>query len=240
MSILPLTLLYQKDCTDLAERTHAVGALLVVSAYPISLGLLKTPGAMGADIVVGEGQSLGMGLSFGGPYLGYMATRRKYLRKMPGRVSGRAADAQGRRGFVMTLQAREQHIRREKATSNICTNQGLCALTALAYLSLLGKQGLREVAQACADKANYAQQCLLELPGVRLRYPERWCFNEFVLELPTSAELVIRRLLDHGLAAGFPLSRYYDDMERSLLVAFTEKRSKREIDFFVHALEVSL
>ena len=228
------------DYTDLAAQAHAAGALLIVSCYPISLGLLKTPGAMGADIVVGEGQSLGMGLSFGGPYLGFMATRNEYLRKMPGRLAGRAADGQGRGGFVMTLQAREQHIRREKATSNICTNQGLCALTALAYLSLLGKEGLREVAQACADKASYAQQRLLELPGVKLKYPVKWYFNEFVLELPTSAELVIRRLLDHKLAAGFPLSRYYAGMERSLLVAFTEKRTKQEIDFLVHALEVSL
>jgi glycine dehydrogenase subunit 1 len=228
------------DYTDLAEAVHAAGALLVCSCYPIALGLLKTPGEMGADIVVGEGQSLGMGISFGGPYLGFMATRQKHMRKMPGRLSGRTVDGRGREGFVMTLQAREQHIRREKAMSNICTNQNLCALTALAYLSLLGKQGLREVAEVCADKAWYAQQRLQQVKGVRLRYPGHWYFNEFVLELPDRADRVIRKLLNRGVAAGFPLMQYYNGMERSLLVAITEKRSKEEIDFFAHVLEVVL
>ncbi len=228
------------DFTDIAEMAHRQGALLIASCYPISLGLLKTPGAMGADIVTGEGQGLGMGLSFGGPYLGFMATRRKYLRKMPGRLVGRTVDGRGREGFVLTLQTREQHIRREKATSNICTNQGLCALTALVYLSLLGKEGLRDVARICTDKAYYTLERLLEIPGVHLRYPGNWYFNEFVLELPERADVVIRRLLEKGISAGFPLSRYYADMEKSLLVAVTEKRTKEEIDFFAHALEVSL
>ena len=195
------------DATDIGEMAHAVGALLVVSVYPISLGLLKTPGAMGADIVTGEGQSLGMPVSFGGPYLGFMASRSKLVRKMPGRIAGRARDAESREGFLLTLQAREQHIRREKATSNICTNEALCALTALVYLSLLGKQGLRGLAQTCADKAYYAHQRLLELPGVTLRFPGRWYFNEFVLELPLPADKVIRKLLLRGIAAGFPLVR---------------------------------
>jgi len=195
---------------------------------------------MGADIVVGEGQSLGMGISFGGPYLGFMTTREKHMRKMPGRVAGRTVDARGREGFVMTLQAREQHIRREKATSNICTNQNLCALRALVYMSLLGKRGLREIAQACADRAYYAQERLLQVPGVRLQYPGHWYFNEFVLELPARADQVIRRLLQRGVAAGFPLLAYYPDMEKSLLVAITEKRTKAQIDFFAHVLEVSL
>lgn len=228
------------DFTDVAEMTAQHGALSIVSCYPISLGILKTPGEMGVDIVTGEGQSLGLGLSFGGPYLGFMATRKEYMRKMPGRISGRTVDEQGRDGFVMTLQAREQHIRREKATSNICTNQNLCALTALTYLSLLGKQGLREVAQSCADKTGYAKQRLLQVPGVRLKYPDRWHFNEFVLELPARADQVIRRLLQRGVAAGFPLAAYYPDMEMSLLVALTEKRSKADIDFFAHVLEISL
>ncbi len=228
------------DLTDVAALAHDRGALLIVSCYPISLGLLKTPGAMGADIVTGEGQSLGMRVSFGGPYLGFMTTRNSYLRKMPGRIVGRTVDAQGRDGFVLTLQTREQHIRREKATSNICTNEGLCALTALAYLSLLGKEGLRNVAQTCADKAWYAQNRLLEIPGVTLRYPNNWYFNEFVLELPERAEIIIRRLLERGISSGFPLSRYYDDTDRSLLVAVTEKRTKEDIDFFAHALEVCL
>ncbi len=229
-----------EDFTDIAEAAHAGGALLVASCYPISLGLLKTPGAMGADIVTGEGQCLGVGLSFGGPYLGFMATRKKLMRKMPGRIAGRTVDAQGRDGFVLTLQAREQHIRREKATSNICTNEGLCALTAIVYLSLLGKEGLRDVAHACANKAYYAQKRLQQVPGVRLKYPNSWYFNEFVLELPDRADVVIRNLVSRGITAGFPLSRYYEDMDRSLLVAVTEKRTKEEIDFFAHALEVSL
>jgi glycine cleavage system pyridoxal-binding protein P len=228
------------DATDLGELAHGKGALLVSACYPISLGLLKTPGAMGADIVTAEGQSLGLGLSFGGPYLGVMATRMKHVRKMPGRLAGRTVDSQGRDGFVLTLQAREQHIRREKATSNICTNQNLCALTALAYLSLLGKEGLRRTAQLCADKAYYAQKRLLAIDGVSLRFPHVWYFNEFVLELPGRADRVIRRLIEKDLAAGFPLDRYYEDMENSLLVAVTEKRTKEEIDYFVHALEVCL
>ncbi len=229
-----------EDLTDIAEIIHSKGALLITSCYPTSLGVLKTPGAMGADIVTGEGQPLGMSVSFGGPYLGFMATRKKYARKMPGRIAGRTVDKQNREGFVLTLQAREQHIRREKATSNICTNEGLCALTSLVYLSLLGKQGLQKVAQTCADRAWYAQNRLLEISGVTLRYPNNWYFNEFVLELPERADVVIRRLLERGISAGFPLSRYYDDMDRSLLVAVTEKRTKQDIDFFAHALEVCL
>ena len=228
------------DLADVADMAHARGALLVVSVYPISLGILKTPGQMGADIVTGEGQSLGMAVSFGGPYLGFMASRRKLVRKMPGRIAGRTVDAQGREGFVLTLQAREQHIRREKATSNICTNEALCALTALVYLSLLGKHGLAEVAQTCADKASYAQERLAAIPGVTLTFPRRWFFNEFVLTLPLPADKVIRKLLQRGIAAGFPLVRYWPEMDRNLLIAVTEKRTKDEIDLLVHLLETIL
>jgi len=228
------------DVTDLGEMAHAHGALLVCSTYPIALGILKTPGAMGADIVTGEGQSLGLPISFGGPYLGFMATRKKHVRKMPGRIAGRAHDAQGREGFVLTLQAREQHIRREKATSNICTNQGLCALTAVTYLTMLGKQGLPELAQTCAEKAYYAQQRLLEVPGVRLKFPGAWYFNEFVLELPLPVDRVIRKLFQRNIAAGFPLVRYWPEMDRCLMVAVTEKRTKREIDLLAHLLETIL
>ncbi len=228
------------DMTDLADMIHRRGGLLIVSCYPISLGLLKTPGQMDADIVVGEGQSLGMDVSFGGPYLGFMATRMKYVRKMPGRIAGRTVDAQGREGFVLTLQAREQHIRREKATSNICTNEGLCALTSLVYMSLLGKRGLQELGEVCVRKADCARSLLVKVPGVTMRFPRRWYFNEFVLNLPIAADKVIRGLFNRGLAAGFPLGRYYPEMNNCLLVAVTEQRTKEEIDFLAHALEVVL
>ncbi len=217
------------DLTDLVAAAHAAGALTVFSVYPVSLGILKTPGAMGADIVTGEGQSLGLPLSFGGPYLGFMATRKSLARRMPGRVVGSTQDAQGRRGFVLTLQAREQHIRREKATSNICTNEALCALRAHIYLSLLGKQGLVELAQLCAARAAYAKDQLTAIPGVQLKYGAAF-FNELALELPRDASDVVSALIDKGVVPGFPVGRYYKNMPNVLLAAFTEKRTKEEID----------
>ena len=224
------------DLTDVIEAIHAVGALAIVSVYPISLGLLKTPGAMGADIVVGEGQSLGLALNFGGPYVGFMATRKALVRKMPGRIVGMTHDASGRRGFVLTLQAREQHIRREKAMSNICTNENLCALAATVYLALLGKQGLQDVAQLCADNASYAIHRLLEIPGVKRSF-EAIFFNEFCISLPRDARDVIGELVDRGYAAGFPVGRYYAGMENVALIAVTELRTKEEIDGLAAALE---
>ena len=225
------------DVTDVAEAAHEKGALLIVSCYPTSLGILKTPGAMGADIVTGEGQSLGMPMSFGGPYLGFMAARKQHVRRMPGRVVGQTTDREGRRAFVLTLQAREQHIRRDKATSNICSNEALCALTALVYLSLLGKEGLKETAQRCADKASYAYQRLTAIPGVEPHFKAKWFFNEFVLDLPCEAADVIARLIEKGFAAGFPLSRYYHGMDNSMLICVTEKRTKQEIGMLAEALE---
>ncbi|MBN1269288.1 MAG: aminomethyl-transferring glycine dehydrogenase subunit GcvPA [Kiritimatiellae bacterium] len=224
------------DLGDLAAAAHEAGALAVCSAYPIALGLVKTPGAMGVDIVTGEGQSLGLPLAFGGPYLGFMATRMKYVRKMPGRIAGATRDAKGRRGFVLTLQAREQHIRREKAMSNICTNEALCALRAVVYLSLVGKSGLVDVARTCASRAAYARERLAKVPGVRPAFPHPF-FNEFAVTLPCPASELISRLLQDGIAAGFPVSRYYKGMENVLLLAFTEKRTKDEIDALAEAVE---
>lgn len=225
------------DFSDIAQAAHAKGSLLIVSCYPISLGILKTPGAMGADIVTGEGQSLGLPMSFGGPYLGFMAARRQYVRKMPGRIVGETTDRFGQRAYVLTLQTREQHIRRDKATSNICSNEALCALTALVYLSLLGKEGLKETAQRCADKASYAYNRLTAIPGVEPHFRHRWFFNEFVLDLPSEAADVIAKLIERGFAAGFPLSRYYDGMKNSILICVTEKRTKQQIGMLAEALE---
>jgi glycine dehydrogenase subunit 1 len=228
------------DLTDIAEAAHANGALLIISSYPMSLGILKTPGAMGADIVTGEGQSLGLPLSFGGPYLGFMATHKKYVRKMPGRVVGRTTDSNGKGGFVMTLQAREQHIRRDKATSNICSNEALCALSASIYLSLLGKCGFKRTAEMCAQKANYAFKRLTAIDGVTSRFKQKWFFNEFVLDLPRDARDVVANLIEKGFSAGFPLSRYYEGMENSILIAVTEKRTKQEIGMLAECLEAAL
>lgn len=225
------------DFSDIAQAAHSKGALVIASCYPISLAILKTPAEMGADIVTGEGQSLGLEMSFGGPYLGYMATRKKYVRKMPGRIVGKTKDTLGRTGYILTLQAREQHIRRQKATSNICSNEALCALTAVVYMSLMGKQGLKQVAQLCADKASYAYHRLTDIENVKPRFMAKWFFNEFVIELPRNAADVVGLLIEKGFAAGFPLSRYYDGMDNSLLIAVTEKRTKHEIGRLAEALE---
>ncbi|HNX91089.1 MAG TPA: aminomethyl-transferring glycine dehydrogenase subunit GcvPA [Candidatus Omnitrophota bacterium] len=227
------------DFSDITAMCHKKGVLVIGSVYPIALGILKSPREMGIDIVTGEGQSLGIPLSFGGPYLGFMATTKEHVRKMPGRIVGATVDNKGRRAFVLTLQAREQHIRREKATSNICSNQALCALRALIYMSLIGDEGLIDLAKLCYDKTEFAKNRLSEIKGVEVKRSSP-TFNEFTVKLPKDSNEVIGKLIDKGIAAGFPLGRYYPEMEEYLLVAVTEKRTKHEIIMFADALEDAL
>ncbi len=224
-----------EEVAQAAEIAHAAGALLVLSVDPVSLGLLAAPGTLGADIVVGEGQGLGVPLSYGGPYLGVFAAKRELVRRIPGRLAGATLDLDGQRGFVLTLQTREQHIRREKATSNICTNVALCALMATIYLALIGKQGLRKVGELALAKAHYAAEILTRVPGVRLRFSAPF-FKEFVLQLPTSPERVVKRLIKDRILAGIPLKTYDRSLKDCLLVAVTEKRIRAEIDAYAEAL----
>jgi glycine dehydrogenase subunit 1 len=217
------------DLTPLAAAVHGAGALLVASVYPVSLGLVKSPGEMGVDVVVGDGQSLGNPLSFGGPSFGFIATTKKYIRNLPGRIIGETVDREGRRGFVLTLQAREQHIKRHKATSNICSNQSLCALRGLIFLSCLGKEGLKELAELNYRKAEYARAVLTAVPGVTVLNSAP-TFNEFTLQLPVDASGVVAKLLRMQIAAGVPLGDYYPGMEKCLVVTVTEKRKREEID----------
>ena len=228
-----------EDFTPLAAQVHGVGALLIGSFYPIALGLLKTPGEVGIDIAIGDGQSLGNPLSFGGPSFGFIAAKKAFIRNMPGRIVGETVDRNGKRGFVLTLQAREQHIKRHKATSNICSNQGLCALRGLIFLSSIGKAGLTELARLNRDKAEYAKARLRKIPGVNV-LSAAMTFNEFTLLLPKNANDVVAVLLEEGIAAGVPLGAYYPGAEHALVVTVTEKRSKQEIDRLVKALEVAL
>ena len=227
------------DHSDIVAKCHERGILVIQSVYPIAMSVLKPPGEMGVDIATGEGQCLGIPLAFGGPYLGFMATTRKLVRRMPGRLVGRTVDRQGREAFVLTLQAREQHIRREKATSNICTNQALCALRAHIYLSLLGKKGLREVADLCTAKARYARERLDAIPGVQVMSSSP-VFNEFTVHVPIDAGDLAGLLVERGIAPGLPLGRYYPGMENHLLVAVTEKRTKYEIGTLAEAMEAVL
>jgi len=227
------------DFTALADQVHSLGALLIASVYPISLGMLKSPGEMGVDIAVGDGQSLGNPLSFGGPTFGFIAARKSYIRNMPGRIVGETVDKNGTRGFVLTLQAREQHIKRHKATSNICSNQGLCALRGLIFLSLVGKQGLADLARLNRDKAEYAKARLAAIPGVSLLNGGA-TFNEFALILPKPTAPIVEGMLKEGLAAGVPMGEYYPGLDNVLVVTVTEKRSKKDIDHFAGLLEAAL
>jgi glycine cleavage system P protein (glycine dehydrogenase) subunit 1 len=225
-----------EDLAALAGIAHGAGALLVsVTAEPIALGLLKSPGELGADIAVGEGQSFGIPVSYGGPGVGFFAARQKFLRNMPGRLIGQTLDRDGHRGFVLTLATREQHIRREKATSNICSNQGLCALMATVYLALLGKAGIREVAQQNLAKAEYAKGRLADLPGVTLPLSGP-TFNEFVIETPQPAAVVLAALSERMILGGVDLGRYDRGRQRQILVCVTEQNRRAEIDALADAM----
>ncbi|MDT7603638.1 MAG: glycine dehydrogenase subunit 1 [Acidobacteriota bacterium] len=227
-----------EDLTALAEQAHRAGALLIVAVTEaISLGLLKSPGACGADIVAAEGQSFGVPLSFGGPYVGLFATREKYARQIPGRLVGVAHDKEGRRGFVLTLATREQHIRREKATSNICTNEGLIALAATIYLETMGRRGLQEVATQCAQKAAYAARRIGTLKGFSLPYSAPR-FNEFVVRAPFEATGLLKRIADgHNITGGLALSQYFPERPNDFLVCVTETNKRSEIDALAAALK---
>lgn len=227
------------DFSDVVNKAHSVGALAVASVYPISLGILKSPGEMGFDIATGEAQSLGLPLSFGGPYLGFMAAKQAHVRQMPGRIVGATLDSDGKRGFVLTLQTREQHIRREKATSNICSNEALCALRAVIYMSLMGKTGLKELAELNYDKAEFAKGVLEKIPGVTVKRSSP-TFNEFTICLPKNADDVVHKMIDKGFAAGFPLGRFYKGLDNYLLMAVTEKRTKEELLKYADSLEAVL
>ncbi len=226
------------DLTPIAEAAHAVGALLIaVVTEPVALGLIKSPGEMGADIVVGEGQSIGVGLQFGGPYVGLFATREKFVRQMPGRLAGETVDATGKRGFVLTLSTREQHIRREKATSNICTNSGLCALAFSVHMTLLGEKGLKQLASLNHARAREAADRLCAIPGVELVNDS--FFNEFTLRLPVEARPVVHAMVERKVLGGVSLGRLYPGVEalrNGLVVAVTETCTTEEID----ALEAAL
>ncbi len=231
---------YTTDFSDLAQAAHECGALLIVVVTEIvSMGLLRAPGDMGADIVVGEGQSLGNGLNFGGPYVGLFATRQKYLRQMPGRLCGETVDADGKRGFVLTLSTREQHIRRDKATSNICTNSGLCALAFTVHMTLLGGKGLGQLA-----RLNHERMIALVagLSGLGITPVNDSFFNEITVRLPVPAAALVDRLADHGILAGIPLSRLYPEagFENHLLMAATETVTSADIDQLITALSAEL
>ncbi|TFB12055.1 aminomethyl-transferring glycine dehydrogenase subunit GcvPA [Candidatus Marinimicrobia bacterium MT.SAG.3] len=224
-----------EDADEMAKIAHDNDALFIVSADPISLGILKKPGESGADIVVGEGQSLGSPTQFGGPYLGIFAAKMELVRRMPGRIAGQTWDVDGKRGFVLTLQTREQHIRRERATSNICTNQGIVMLSAAIYMALMGKEGISSVAELSTRKSHYLAEKINDLKGYELMFSAPF-FKEFVVKTPVTPSKLIKSLLDEKIFAGIDLSSYDYGLENCMLVCVTEKRTKEEMDKFVDSL----
>jgi glycine dehydrogenase subunit 1 len=222
--------------SEIADAVHEAGGLLIASIDPVSVGLMKTPGDQGADIVVGEGQALGVPMSYGGPALGLMACRQKFLRKLPGRVVGATRDRSGRRAFCLTLQTREQHIRRERATSNICTNQGLLAIRAVIYLSAVGPAGLKQVASLCLNKTQYAASQIGKLPGFEVVSPQPF-FKEFVVRTKKNVNELLQAMASRGLFVGPALEKWDSEHQDCFLVAVTEKRTKSEIDQLVSAMK---
>ncbi len=229
-----------EDLSQIGEKVHQAGGLFIVCfSEAVAYGMLRPPGAFDADLVVGEGQSLGIPLSFGGPYLGIFTTREKLIRSMPGRLVGETVDLEGKRGFVLTLAAREQHIRREKATSNICTNEGLCALMATVFLSCLGREGLRELALMNLSKAEYAKKKVSTLKGCSLVFSAP-TFNEFVVEIEGDPERVLERMKMEGILGGLNLSTFFPELDHHLLVTVTEMNTKEEMDRWADCLGRSL
>jgi len=226
-----------EDVFEISRLTHGKEALMISSNDPISLGILEPPGNYDADIATGEGQCLGNSLNFGGPYLGVLASKFKLIRRMPGRIAGATVDNKGRRGFVLTFQTREQHIRREKATSNICTNQALNALAATVYLALMGKQGIQDVANLCLQNSHYLADEIQKLDGFELAFSSPF-FKEFVITTPVPPAEIIDKLMLQNIYAGIDLSQFDYGIENGLLIAVTEKRTKNELDIFVEALKM--
>jgi len=226
------------DFTEVINTAHQKGALVCMAVNPIALGMFKTPGEMGADIAVGEGQPLGIPLSYGGPYLGFLAAKKELVRKLSGRLVGETVDENGKRGYVLTLTAREQHIRREKATSNICTNQGLIALAATVYMSLLGKSGMQQVSNLCYQNAHYAAKKIAVIPGFQVLTSEPF-FHEIVVHCPSSVEHINHHLLNEGILGGYPLENDFPALKDCMLLAFTEKTTKETIDLLCEILEES-
>ena len=225
-----------EDGRAISDAAHAAGAYSVAIADPIAISMIAPPGEDGADVVVGEGQPLGVSMSYGGPLVGFFAIRKRDVRRLPGRLAGATVDLDGKRGYVLTLQTREQHIRRERATSNICTNQGLMALANTIHLALLGAEGMRDVAIQCLERSHYLAAKAVAIPGVSLAHGDAPFFREFTLRLPGPAEEFVRAALERRILAGVPLGRFDGERANDLLVAVTEKRSKEELDRYLDTL----